>query len=143
MTWRTLILGVAALLLSVPSARAEDGEVVVKDPLPGSPEYLIQKVFVAAQFDDYRGFYGDLCHRDTCKLTDVAMETYRTKQWEKFKVSYKTCLVDEESLAYRYQRTSPKTVTKRTSRVTFYFKGGSMVLRRDAEGVWKISTLCE
>jgi len=144
MTWRTPILCIAVLLLSASSARADEGEdVLVMAPHPGTPEHLIQKVFVAAQFDDYRGFYGDLCHRDTCKLTDMAMEAYKSKQWEKFRSHYKRCLVDEDSLHYRYKRTSPRRITKRTCKVTFYFEGGSMVLKKDAEGAWRVYRLCE
>jgi len=144
MTWRTPILLMVVLLLSVPAARAEDGEgVLVVEPLPGTAEHVIQTVFVAAQFDDFRGFYGNLCHRDACKLTDVAMKSFQDGQWEKFKASFKRCLVDEDSLSYKYERTSPKKITQRTNKVTFYLGGGSMILKKDAEGAWKIHRLCE
>lgn len=144
MTWRTLISMTTILLLSTSFAHADDGGgVLVEEPLPGTAEHLIQKVFVAAQFDDFRGFYGNLCHRDTCKLTDVALESYKTKQWEKFKSRYRTCLVDEDTMIYRYQRTSPKKVTDRTKKVTFFFDGGRMILKKDKEGAWKVFRLCE
>lgn len=144
MTWRTPILLLAVLLLSVPGVRADDGEgVVVVDPLPGTPEHLIQQVFVAAQFDDFRGFYGDLCHRSTCELTDVAMKAYKEGPWQKFRDHYKRCLVDADAVSYRYDRTSPKKITKRSSKVTFYFNGESMVLKRDDDGKWKVYFLCE
>jgi hypothetical protein len=143
MSWRIPVLLVAMMLLPS-TARAGDGDgVVVKAPLPGTPEHLIQKVFIAAQFDDYRGFYGDLCHRNTCKLTDVAMKSFRDKQWEKFKAEFRNCLIDKDSLSFRYEHTSPKKITGRTSKVTFYFQGGSMILKKDAEGSWKIYRLCE
>ncbi|MFH1530833.1 MAG: hypothetical protein ABIK09_08900 [Pseudomonadota bacterium] len=144
MTWRTPFFLMTALLLTVPAARADDGErVLVVEPLPGTPEHLIQQVFVAAQFDDFRGFYGDLCHRDTCTLTDVAMKSFQAGPWEKFKANFKRCLVDEDSLSYKYERMSPKKLTPRTNKVTFYFEGGSMILKKDAEGAWKIYRLCE
>ena len=144
MIWRTPILMTTILLLSVSIVRADDGGgVLVEEPLPGTAEHLIQRVFVAAQFDDFRGFYGNLCHRDTCTLTDVAMASYEAGQWTKFKSRYRSCLVDEDTLIYRYQHSSPKKVTARTDKVTFYFEGGSMVLKKDAEGAWKVFKLCE
>jgi hypothetical protein len=144
MTWRTPILMLAVLLLTASTARADDGEgVLVVDPLPGTPEHLIQQVLVAGQFDDFRGFYGDLCHRDTCKLKDVAMKSYRAKYWEKFLTHYKKCIVDMDALSFRYERTSPKKITKRTSKVTYYFFGESMVLKKDDDGAWKVYHLCE
>ncbi len=144
MTWRTPIILMAGLLLSVSTVRADDGGgVKVVEPLPGTPEHLLQQVFVAAQFDDYRGFYGDLCHRDTCKLTDVAMKSFENAQWKKFKAAYKRFLVDEDTLSFKYERTSPKKITERTSKVTFYFQGGSMILKKDSEGAWRIYRLSE
>jgi hypothetical protein len=144
MSWRVSILSMAVLLLCASTALADDGDgVVVRDPLPGTPEHLIQKVFVAAQFDDFRGFYGDLCHRDTCRLKDVTMKAFQDGPWQKFREHYKKCLVDTDALTYRYDRTSPKKITTRTKKVTFYFDGESMVLKRDEDGAWKVYFLCE
>lgn len=145
---RNSIFVLALTLAAAFAARADDAPgVLVKDPLPGTAEYVVQKVFLVTQLDDFRGFYGDLCHRDTCKLTDVAMAAYKDGQWAKFKARYEQCLVDADTLTYRYRKTIPRTIKDSTSRVTFVFgegkKGGRMLLRRNEDGEWRIFKLSE
>ena len=143
---RISIFVLALTLAAVAAVHADDAPgILVEDPLPGTAEHVVQKAFLVAQLDDFRGFYGDLCHRDTCKLTDVAMAAYKEGQWAKFKARYEQCLVDVDTLTYRYQKTIPRTIKESTRRVTFVFgegkTGGRMLLRRNKDGEWRIYKL--
>jgi hypothetical protein len=92
-------------------------------------------------------FYGDLCHRDTCALTDVAMEAFRSGPWALFRARYEQCLEDRDVLSFRYQKRIPRDVKPSTRDVTFVFGagdgGGRIVLKRDKEGEWRVFKLCE
>jgi len=139
---------ILTVLLLVPGGAASgDDGVPVEDPEPGTPEHVIQKAFFAAQMDDFRMFYGDLCHRDTCKLTDVAMEAYRAGPWAHFRGRYAQCLTDPDTLAFRYLKRIPREVNASTGTVTYIFgegeSGGRMLLKRDKDREWKIFKLCE
>jgi len=145
---RTSIFVLALTLVAAFAVQAGDAPgVLVEDPLPGTAEHVVQKAFLVAQLDDFRGFYGDLCHRDACKLTDVAMAAYKDGQWAKFKARYEQYLVDVDTLTYRYLKTIPRTIKDSTRRVTLVFgegkDGDRMLLRRNKDGEWRIFKLCD